>query len=141
MALGGAVLLSCLAEPTLQAKGQGAHGPRATGTDLRVLPKLPPRVVAQGSSSGCGRIWEAAAPASHLPRFASWGHVPDLLRFPQVRALGAGEGGCAGQHRPQVSVGGGHAAGSDVARLQVPLGVRPWRGPSRFNSGAAYFRV
>lgn len=47
LALGGAVLLSCLAEPTLQAKGQGAHGPRATGTDLRVLPKLPPGVVAQ----------------------------------------------------------------------------------------------
>ena len=93
LALGGAVLLSCLTEPTLQAKGQGAHGPRATGADLRVLPKLLPRVVARESSRGCGRVWKAAAPASHLPRFASWGHAPDLLRFPQVRALGAGAGG------------------------------------------------
>lgn len=119
LALGGAVLLSCLVEPTLQAKGQGAHGPRATGTDFRVLPKLPPRVVAQGSSSGCGRIWEAAAPASHLPRSASWGHVPDLLRFPQGPG-GRGRGLCwaaeaAGER------GGGDAAGSDVARLQVPV--------------------
>ena len=34
-----------------------------------------------------------ASEGTHLPRFASWGHAPDLLRFPQVRALGAGAGG------------------------------------------------